>query len=114
MAAVAGDDFVFAGLGGDHEFVGEFSAHDAGVGLDSEGAQAAALEDAGVGVEHLLVGGGAAFVGGVEGVGVLHDEFARAHEAEPRADFIAELGLDLIEVLGQLPVGTQFARHQWW
>ena len=74
--------------------------------------QAAALEDAGVGVKHFLVVRRRSLVGGVEGVGVLHDEFAGAHEAEAGADFIAELCLDLIEVLGQLAVGTQFAGHQ--
>jgi len=34
----------------------------------------------------------------VEGVGVLHDELARAHDAETRAGLVAEFGLDLVEV----------------
>ena len=112
MAGVAIDDFVLAGFGRDHEFMGEFSAHDAGVGLDRDGLQAAALKNARVGVIHFLVARLRGFVGGVEAVGVLHDEFLGAHEAEAGADFIAELGLDLVEILGQLAVGTQFAGHQ--
>jgi hypothetical protein len=48
----------------------------------------------------------------VEAVGVLHDEFAAAHEAEARADLVAELRLDLVERGGQLLVGAQLVAHQ--
>ena len=73
------------------------------------GLEAAALEDARVGVVHLLVARLRGFVGGVEAVGVLHDELLGAHQAEARADFIPELGLDLVEVLRHLPVGVDLA-----
>ena len=45
----------------------------------------------------------------MEGIGVLHDEFARAHHAEARPHLVAEFGLDLVEVDGQLAVAAQFA-----
>ena len=48
----------------------------------------------------------------VEGVGVLHDEFLGAHEAEARADFIAKLHLDLVEVFRELPVAGNLGRGQ--
>ena len=41
---------------------------------------------------------------GVEAVGVLHDELARAQDAEPRPELVAELRRDLVEVDGQLLV----------
>jgi hypothetical protein len=39
---------------------------------------------------------------GMEAVGVLHQELARAHDAEARPDLVAELGLDLVVVDRQL------------
>ncbi len=57
----------------------------------------AGVEDRAVGGAHILVGRGQALPVGVEGVGVLHDELAAAHQAEARPDLVAELGLDLVE-----------------
>ena len=74
--------------------------------------QPEALEDAAVGIEHVLVGGLQAFFIQMEGVGVFHQEFASAHHAETRADFVAEFALDLEEVDGQLFVRAQVAAHQ--
>ena len=74
--------------------------------------EAAALEDARVGVVHLLVADLRRLVGDVKAVGVLHDEFLGPHQTEAGPDFVAELGLDLVEILGQLAVGTQFGRDQ--
>ncbi len=42
----------------------------------------------------------------VEGVGVLHDELLRAHEAEARTRLVAELRLDLVHDHRQLAVGA--------
>jgi hypothetical protein len=36
--------------------------------------------------------------GQMKAVGILHQELAGAHHAETRADFVAELGLDLVVV----------------
>ena len=66
-------------------------------------------EDARVGVVHRLVAVIERRFIGVEAVGVLHDEFACAHHAEARADFVAELQLDLVEVHGQLAVALELA-----
>ena len=107
-AGFAEDDFVLAGLGGHHEFVREIAADDAGVGLHRKRLQSAPGKDARVGIKHFFVAGHRAVVRGVERIGVFHDEFLRAHEAEARADFIAEFHADLVEVLGQLPVGIDF------
>src|SRR5207244_4855307 len=48
----------------------------------------------------------------VKRIRVLHEESAAAHEAEARADLVAELDLDLIEVLRQLAVGADLAAHE--
>ena len=45
----------------------------------------------------------------MEGVGVLHDELARAHDAKARPHLVAELGLDLVEVHRQLAVALELA-----
>ena len=42
----------------------------------------------------------------VEGIGVLHQELARAHDAEAGAHLVAELPLDVIEVQRQILVGA--------
>src|SRR5690606_41841656 len=38
----------------------------------------------------------------VEGIGVLHGEFAAAHQAEARPALVAEFGLDMVEIHRQL------------
>src|SRR5690606_27966715 len=48
----------------------------------------------------------------MEGVGVLHQELARAHHAEARADLVAELGLDLVEARRQLLVAGQLVARE--
>src|SRR6266566_382048 len=42
-------------------------------------------------------------------VAVLHRELAPAHDAEARPDLVAELGLDLVKVHGQLPIAAYLA-----
>ena len=44
----------------------------------------------------------------VKAVRILHDEFAATHEPKPRTTLVAELGLDLVKILGQLLVAAQF------
>ncbi len=61
---------------------------------------------------HAVVGFLQRFLGQVEGVGVLHQELAAAHEAEARTDFVAEFGLDLIEVDRQLLVAVKLVACQ--
>ncbi len=46
-----------------------------------------------------------AFARQIEGIGILHQEFARAHGAEARTDLVAELQLDMIEIERQVLVG---------
>ena len=50
-----------------------------------------------------------AFGVGVEAVGVFHNKFAAAQDAEARAEFVAELEADLIEIYRKLFVGFDFA-----
>ena len=69
-------------------------------------------EDALVGREHGLITHVRARVVAVKGVGVLHDEFAAAHQPEAGPDFVAEFGLNLIQINGQLAVRAHFAAHQ--
>ena len=106
------DQAVLAGIRKHHEFVRRTAAHRAGVGLDDLRPEAAPLEDALVGLVHRLVALLRAVPVDVEAVGVLHDEFLGAHEAEARADFIAELGLDLVEVDRELAVGIDLVRDE--
>ena len=48
----------------------------------------------------------------MERVGVLHQEFACPHYPEAGAALIAELGLDLIEICGQLSVAVEFIANK--
>ena len=45
----------------------------------------------------------------VERIGVLHQKFARAHDAKARAHLVAELPLDMVEVERQVLVGAHIA-----
>ncbi len=48
----------------------------------------------------------------MERVSVLHQEFPGAHDAKTGAALIAELGLNLIEIGGQLFVALQLVTNQ--
>ncbi len=61
---------------------------------------------------HAIVGFLQRLLGEMEGVGVLHQEFASAHQPEARADLVTELGLDLVEVDRQLLVAVQLIAGQ--
>ncbi len=111
LAAVAAEDGVLATAGQHVELVGEAAADGAAVGLHGAELDAEAGEDPLVGVEHgpvFTVGVGIIHV---EGVAVLHGELAAPHEAETRAPLVAELGLDLEEVHGQLLVAAHVLAH---
>ena len=99
------EDFRLAGIGQDDEFVAEIATDRAGVGAHRNSAQAHAREGAQIGREHAVIGMHGAFAVEVEGIGVLHQELARAHGAEARTDLIAELELDMVEVERQVLIG---------
>ncbi len=80
------------------EFMRAAAADGAGVGCHSAELQAEAGKDAAVGFVHHLVGLFQAVEIGMERVGVFHQEFAGAHHAETWPHFIAEFGLDLVEI----------------
>ena len=69
--------------------------------------QAKAIEDALVGLAHGLVADLRAVAVFVEGIRILHDELAATHQTKAGAAFVAELGLDLVDVLGQLLVALE-------
>ena len=71
-----------------------------------------ALEDPGVGPVLRLVADVEAGVVEVAGVRVLHREFADADQSPARPRLVAELRLEVIELEGQLPVGTHDAAQQ--
>jgi hypothetical protein len=48
----------------------------------------------------------------VKGVGIFHQEFARAHNAKARPDFIPHLGLNLVHVQGKLFVAFYLVANQ--
>ena len=114
IVAVA-EHLALAGIGKDDEFVAEVAADRAGIGAHRNGLQAHAREGAQVGDEHAVVGRPGAFEIEVERIGVLHQEFARAHDAEARPHLVAELPLDVVEVERQvlvgLDVGAEDLRH---
>ena len=113
VAGLVGEgDVVLAGFGQHVEFMAGGAADGAGVRFHGTVIQAQPVEDRAVGVVHHLVGLRQRVHVGVEGVGVLHGEFAGAHDAEARPDLVAELGLNLIEVGRQLLVAVDLVAHQ--
>ncbi len=94
------------------ELVGASTADGAGVGLHRTEIQAQAGEDVAVRLMHAIVGFLQRLLREMEGVGVLHQEFASAHQPEARADLVTELGLDLVEVDRQLLVAVQLIAGQ--
>ena len=76
-----------------------------GLGAHRDRLQAHPRKGAQVSDEHPVVRAARSLLVEIEGVGVLHQEFAAAHDAEARALFISELPLDVVEVQRQVPVG---------
>src|SRR5207249_1859229 len=111
-AALTDGDLVLTRRRRRHELVGAEAAHHARVGLYDPVAEPAAVEDLPIGA---LVGRVRAVERGdvgVEGVGVLHEELARAQHAGPRTRLVALLGLDLVPDLRQVAVGADLARGE--
>jgi len=112
VGGVAEGDIVFAGFGQHVELVRASAADGAGIGLHRAEVQTQTGEDVAVCLVHTVVRFLQRFLAQVEGVGVLHQEFAATHQAEAWADFVAELGLDLEEVDWQLLVAVQLVARQ--
>ena len=98
-------DLALAGVGEDDELVTHVAADRAGFGGHGNRFQPHAVEGPQVGNEHLVVGDARVLDREVEGIGILHQEFAPAHHAEARPDLVAEFPLDMIEDARQLLVG---------
>ena len=84
------------------------AADGAGVGRDSPKRQPHAFEDAHVCGVHLLVACARGRDVTVKRISVLHREFAAPHHTEARPALISKLGLDVIEILRQGAVASQF------
>jgi hypothetical protein len=103
------EDLALAGVGQDDEFVAEIATDRSGRRPHGDGLQPHAREGAEVGHEHAPVARLGALAVEVEGVGVLHQELAAAHDAEARAHLVPELPLDVVEVARQVAVGAGVA-----
>ena len=95
----------FAGFRQHDEFMAEIAADRAGLGAHRDRLQSHPRKGAQVSNEHPVIGTARRRLVDVEGVSVLHQEFAAAHHAETRALLVAELPLDVIEIERQAFVG---------
>ena len=84
----------------------------AGVGIDCDMIERAAVEDRAVRHAHLFVDLIERFAIRVKRIRVLHHELAASHETETRTDFVAELGLDLIQIHRQRAVRIDRVAHR--
>ncbi len=94
-----------AGGGQNREFVAQVAADRPGLGDHGDRLEPHAREGAQIGDEHAVVGVPGARLVEIEGIGVLHQELARAHGAEARPHLVPEFPLDVIEIEGQVLVG---------
>ena len=101
--------FALAGIGQDDEFVGQIAADRAALRHHRDRAQPHARESAQIGDEHAVIGMLGALEIEVERIGVLHQKFAPAHQAEARPHLVAELPLDVVEVERQILVRAHVA-----
>ncbi|MNE83712.1 hypothetical protein D3C80_1805500 [compost metagenome] len=92
------EHFRFTGVGQNDEFMAVVATDRAGVGTHWDGAQTKTREGAQVRGEHLVIGMNGAFLRQVEGIGILHQELARAHGTETWTQLITELQLNVVEV----------------
>ena len=113
VAAAAEHEGVFARGRYQHELVRHAAAHHARIRLEvGEVFKTYALEYPVIGVVRALIISVQIFLACVEGVCVLHGEFAHADKSAAAARFVAKLGLNLIDHAGQLVIGRHdVARH---
>ena len=104
-------DAALPGVSENDELVAEVAADRPGLGPHRDGLQPHAIKGAQIGDEHLVVGVPSAGGVEIEAVGVLHQELAPAHHAKARPDLVAELPLDVIEVLRQVAVAPDRGAH---
>src|SRR6056297_1547508 len=88
------------------EFMRVIAADGAGIGAHRDRLQPHAFVGAQVADEVAVIGVQRVFLGQVEGIAVLHQEFAAPHDAETGADLVAELPLDVIEGQRQVLVAA--------
>ena len=100
-----------AGFSQDDELVTEIAADRPCIGAHRHRFQPHTGERAQVGHKHAVIGGNGGFRRQVERIGVLHQELAPAHHAKPGTHFVAELPLDIVEVLGQVLVALDRVAH---
>ena len=112
ITAGAACDFSLARVGKHHVFLRSVAADLARVGHDHAVIEAHAVEHVDIGLAHASVAGIQAGFIGVEAVGVLHNELAAAHERKTRAALVAELHLNLVEVLRQVFIAAKLVVHE--
>ena len=94
-----------AGRGQDDELVAHVAADRPAFRAHRDRLQAEPRKGAQIRHEHLVVGMPRAGLIDVERIGVLHQEFAAAHQPEARPHLVPELPLDVIEIERQVLVG---------
>ncbi len=100
------ENLALAGFGQNDEFVRQVAANRAGIGPHRNGFQSHARKCVQIGHKHAVIGlAGAVFIQ-IKGIGILHQKLAAAHDPEARADFIAELPLDMVQVQRQILVAS--------
>ena len=102
----------FAGIGEDVEFVAEVAADRPGRRPHRHRLKAQASEGAKISDEHRFVARLQPLFVEVEAVGILHQEFAPAHDSESWPDLVAELPLDMIKGARKVPVGLHRVTEQ--
>ena len=108
IVAIGERNRILAGFGQHVKFLRGAAADAAAVGLHGAKFQTHAGENTRVSLEHQPIAFSQARLVDVKGIRILHEKFAGTHHAEARANFIAEFGLNLIEIDRQLFVAAQF------
>ena len=106
---VAVRDHGFTDFGQGAEFVGVGTTDGTAVSFYRTEGQTTSGKDSFVGIVHIIVALVQTFPILIEGIRILHNEFSGTDQTETGTLFVSVLGLDLIQILGQLTIGTDFA-----
>ncbi len=109
VAAIAGDDGVLPGIDEHLKLRARGAADRTRVGLNHAVVEPHPVEDPRVRLAHDLVARTRPLLVRVEGVRVFHGKLTPAKEAPTRAGLVSELGLDLVEILGQVSPALDLA-----
>ena len=105
------DDLCLTTISQHHEFMAAVATDSTAISLNRAIGQATAIKNARISIIHFCIGFIQTSLITVEGISILHNEVAAAHQAKARTTLVAEFVLNLVQIQRQLAIGAHIGLH---